>query len=328
MSEVSADVRVAEVTRQDVCTGSERVESWHRAHAAVTDADGHVLAALGDAAAATFVRSAVKPLQAALCLDLIEAAGIAAPSSEQVAVAWASHRGEPRHLDAVAGLLARAEVPPEALTCPPATAQADPGAAPTRLQHNCSGKHALFALAGRALGCAGPDLLDPDGPLQSRLLAGLDDRIGPLPAVGVDGCGAPAAVAPLSNLATAFARLATEDRFAAVRDAGLAHPGLVGGEGRLESALLDAGVVAKVGAEGVYGVGWRDPDGRGRGLAIKATDGAGRGVAAATNALLERLEVVPVGSWEPPPPLGGGRPAGRIRPTAAVDDLARAVAVA
>lgn len=328
MSGDAAEIRVAEVTRRDVRTGTERVESWHPAHVAVTDADGHVLAALGDADAATFVRSAVKPLQAALALELVEAAGFAAPAPEQLAVAWASHRGEPRHLEAVAGLLARADVPAEGLTCPPATAQADPGAAPTRLQHNCSGKHAMFALAGRAIGCAGPDLLDPDGPLQTRLLAGLDGLIGPVPAVGIDGCGAPAVVAPLSNLATAFARLATEDRFVAVREAGLAHPGLVGGEGRLESALLGVGVVAKVGAEGVYGVGWRDSDGRPRGLAVKATDGAGRGVAAATNALLEQLEVVPVGTWEPPPPLGGGRPAGRVRPTAAVDDLARALTAA
>ena len=102
----------------------------------------------------------------------------------------------------------------------------------------------------------------------------------------------------------------------------MAQPQLVGGEGRLESALLAAGVMAKVGAEGSYAVGWRDRDGRPGGLAVKAADGSTRGVAAAAIALLEQLGVVPEGVWEPPPPLGGGAPVGQVRAAPAVRRLA------
>ena len=327
MSGLRPGVPLAEVTRCVRGCVADPVESLHTGHLVVTDADGTVRAGLGDRHVPVFVRSAVKPLQAAACLELLADAGATRPSPPELAVASASHCGAPRHLDAVRALLERAGVDPEQLTCPPATATADPGAAPTRLQHNCSGKHAMFALAGGMLGLSGPALLDADGPLQRRVLATLDTDLGGLTGVGVDGCGAPAVVAPLSGLATAFARFVGEPRFEPVRDAVLAHPGLVGCEGRLESALLGAGVVAKPGAEGVYGVAWRDSAGEPHGLAVKASDGSGRGVAAALSTLLEDIEVVAPGIWSAPPPLGGGDPVGEVRASAAVRDLGQQAAL-
>jgi L-asparaginase II len=316
---------LAEVTRRDVRSGAHHVESVHAGHLVVARLDGSVVVSAGSPELPVFPRSALKPFQAAASLELLGAAA-AELTPPEVAVAWASHRGEPAQLDAVRRLLARSGRAPDELTCPPAVAEASPGAAPSRLQHNCSGKHALFALAGVALGCAGPALLEPDGPLQREVLRRLADRLGPVLGVGVDGCGAPAVVVPLHRLATAFAAFAVAPELAIVRDAGLLAPGLVGGQGRLESALLAAGVVAKVGAEGVYGVGFRAADGTPVGLAITAADGAVRGVAAVVVRLLEDAGVVPVGTWSPPPPLGGGRPAGVIRPTPATLDVAERLA--
>jgi L-asparaginase II len=134
-------------------------------------------------------------------------------------------------------------------------------------------------------------------------------------------------VADLAGLARGFGQVAAADEYRDVREAGFAHPGLVGGEGRLESALLGAGVVAKVGAEGVYGVGWTAADGSPRGFAVKAADGAVRGVAAFTVAVLARLGVVAADVWSPPPPLGGGQPVGEVRPVPAALDVLTAGAV-
>jgi L-asparaginase II len=317
---------LVEVTRRDVRSGVEVVESVHSGHVAVVAGDGEVLGAIGDPGAVTFVRSAVKPFQATACLELLGEAD--RPSDAELAVAWSSHRSEPRHLAAVASLLERAATDPEDLTCPPAAGEADPGAAPTRLRHNCSGKHALFALAGRRIGCPREHLLDPGGPVQRAVLGVLAEVLGPAAAVGVDGCGAPAVVVPLDRLARGFADLAVDPRFEAVRAAGFAHPGLVGGEGRPESALLGAGTVAKVGAEGVFATGWRDADGTGRGVAVKVADGATRAANAATVALLVDLEVVGDDVWCAPPPLGGGRPQGAVRATVAVRELARRIRAA
>lgn len=315
---------LAEVTRDDG-TG-ERVESRHRGHLVVVGPAGPART-LGDADAEVFVRSAAKPFQATACLEVLAEHGPVDPadlSDEEVAVAWASHRGEPRQLAVVRRLLARSGTAPAELTCPASLAEADrvwppanPGTGPTRLRHNCSGKHALFALAGRGLGQRGPDLLDPDGPLQQRVLGAVRDACGPTPGVGVDGCGAPAPVLSMRGLADGYRRLVAGPRWARVRTAGLAHPGLVGGEGRVESALLAAGVVAKVGAEGVYGAGWVDADGA-HGVAVKSEDGETRGAAVALVAVLAARGVVPADVWAPPPVTGGGRTVGRVRAAAAV----------
>lgn len=314
-------VVLAEVGRE--VDGVEVVESCHRGHVAVVGPDDRVHG-LGDPHVVVFPRSAVKPLQATACLEVLGAAADDVPDDE-LAVAWASHRGEPRHLAAVRRLLARAEVAEDALTCPPGWPEAatrwppvDPDVPPTRLRFNCSGKHALFALAGRVLGLSGADLVDPDRPLQQRVLALLGEELGGLHGVGVDGCGAPAVRARLDGLARATARVAGAERFARVRAAGFAHPGLVGGEGRLDSALLAAGVVAKVGAEGSHVAGWLDADGGAWGLAATVEDGAERGVAAATVGLLVAAGVVPEDTWAPAPVTGGGRPVGRVRATDAV----------
>jgi L-asparaginase II len=327
-SSLSVGAPLAEVTRRDERSGDELVESMHHGHLVIIGpgptppGPGAVpppwttVASLGDPEALTFVRSAAKPFQTVAALELLGARADELSDAE-VAVSWGSHRGEPRHLQAVARLLERSGRAPAELTCPPAVAEADPGAAPTRIQHNCSGKHALFALAATVLGTSRETLLDRSGALQQYLLEELSQRM-TVVAVGIDGCGAPAVASPLWSLATAYAGLANLPWGERVRDAGYAHPLTVGGQGRLESALLAAGVMAKSGAEGVYAVGWSAADGGDWGLACKATDGSARGAAAATIAVLEGLAVVPDGTWLPPPPLGGGAPVGRVRATSAV----------
>lgn len=280
----------------------------------VAGPDGGVAGALGDADRWVFVRSAAKPFQATAALELADRH----VPPDLLAVAWASHRGEPAHLSAVTALLGLAGLRPDELTTPEATPDAGGDSEPSSIAHNCSGKHALFALAGVALGCAGRDLLDPEGPVQRPVLATLSEVFGggrPLP-VAVDGCGAPAVAAPLRGLADAYRRLAVpETRWSSVVQAGLAHPHLVGGSGRLETDLLGRGVVAKPGAEGVFGAGWRDERGS-WGLAIKVEDGASRGVATALAGFLRAAGIADPGSWDVPQVRGGGEPAGEVRPAA------------
>lgn len=325
-----APAPLATVTRRDVASAQPVVESRHLGHLVVVDADGAVVAALGDPQRTTFVRSAAKPFQATACLELLATeigpADPRLPSSEEIAIAWASHRAEPHQLATVQRLLRRAGTDAAALTCPPARGEDDPAAGPAPLLSDCSGKHALFALVGRRLGFAPDRWLDADGPLQRVVLQVVADAIGPATAIGVDGCGAPAVAGPLVGLARGFAATVTDDRWAAVARAGLAHPDLVGGRGRLETALLAAGTVAKSGAEGVFAAGWCDADGRAHGLAVKAEDGAGRAATAAAAAVLDRLGHLPSGAWSPAPVLGGGRPAGEVVADPQVTALATALA--
>jgi L-asparaginase II len=326
---------LVEVTRRDVRrdvsgdvpAGSEVVESVHHGHLVRVDGDGAVTLALGDPDVIVFPRSALKPLQAIVCLELIAQADpqLAADlTAQEVAVGWASHRAEPAQVAAVRSLLARAGIAEDALSCPRAPVPDDPSAPRSHIAHNCSGKHALFALTAHALGLPGERdaLLAHDGPLQSRVLAGVSELLGPCDAVGVDGCGAPALAVPLVAVARAFARLAAAARSQRVRAAGLAHPALIAGHERrpggttapvVDTALLAAGVVAKRGAEGVLAAGWNLADGRRGGVAVKSLDGSMRGAATALVALLEADAVVPEGTWREALPQGGGHDAGGVR---------------
>lgn len=300
-------------------TGRDVVESRHSGHLVAVSAGGAVLAALGDPDRVTFVRSAAKPFQAAACLELLGSVA-ARLDPRHVAVAWSSHRGEPRHREAVKGLLDLAGIAPQWLTCPPGRALADPGGPARRIDHNCSGKHALFAVTGSAVGCPRDRLLDPDGPLQRPVLETLAGWLGPAVAVAVDGCGAPAVAVPLRALARAYAVLPTDPRLARVLEAGRQHPGLVGGRGRLESVLLARGIPAKPGAEGVFGAVFPGAGGT-VGIAAKVEDGAGRAAAAALHALLHARGVIDRDAWAPPAVLGGGRAAGSVRAEPAVGAL-------
>lgn len=290
----------------------EVVESRHHGHVTVVGPGGDLVASLGQPRRPTFPRSSVKSFQATAALEIL---GHPALPEEQIAVSWSSHRGEPVHLAAVAALCQRAGITGDELTTPPATPLRDPGATPTRIAHNCSGKHALFALAGRALDCPRERLLDPRGPLQARVLDVMAEVMGPPSAVAVDGCGAPAIEVPLDRLAGAFRALARDERWARVREAGLANPVMVGGTGDPESALLREGVLAKPGAEAVFAAGWVDDDGSAWGVALKIEDGYPRAAGVALLGLLAAAGVVTDDVWSPPPVLGGGRPTGRLRPS-------------
>ena len=135
------------------------VESRHRGAVAVVDADGKTMLALGDGERPVYPRSAVKALQA---LPLIEtgAADRFGLGDQELALACASHGGEPDHTAAAVRMLGRAGLEPSALACgthwpihqPSAQALARSGAVATALHNNCSGKHAGFLCTACAFG--------------------------------------------------------------------------------------------------------------------------------------------------------------------------------
>ena len=106
----SADPILVEVTRGPM------VESRHRVTFAVVDAAGHLLMSAGDYEAQVYGRSAIKPLQA---LPLLEsgAADAFALSEAEIALACASHSGEPRHVGSVSAWLGKIGCDVQDLEC-------------------------------------------------------------------------------------------------------------------------------------------------------------------------------------------------------------------
>lgn len=295
------------------------VESLHHGIAVITAPDGGVEYALGDPTTVILPRSSSKPLQA---VGLLEAG--ARLTGRELALACASHSGEPMHVDGVRHSLELAGVPEDALRNTPdypleetaRDAWIRGGGAPASITQNCSGKHAGMVAACVARGWSLDDYLDPEHPVQQACFAAIERLSGEkIAAVTVDGCGAPQHGYPLQGLARAFGRIAaaSEGHEKAVADAMRAHPELVGGTGRDNTLLMQSvpGVIAKDGAEAVYAVGFPD----GRGAAIKVVDGGSRarGVLLAavlkahgliSDAVADRLGASPV--------LGHGQPVGAV----------------
>ncbi len=288
-------------------TRGGRVESVHRGRVAVVDSQGAAIFEVGDVEATIFPRSAVKPLQALVLVEsgAAEAYGL---GEQQLALACASHEGEPRHVQLVGEWISHLGLSPSALECGAhwpyhAASQrqlAAIAAEPTTLHNNCSGKHAGFLTTALHLGVDHVGYVAEDHPVQRLVRDMLAEMCGvegeDLP-YGVDGCAIPTYALPLSALALGMARLAQPDALAPARraaarrvvEAMTREPFLVAGSDRYCTRLMSAGrgaAVVKSGAEGVYTGAL---PGTGVGIAIKCDDGAGRAAEVMMTAVLRRL---------------------------------------
>lgn len=298
------------------------VESVHRGDVVVAAPDSTVLSAWGRPELSTYVRSAVKPLQALAVQRLL---GQDALAGEELALACASHTGTFAHQDLVRTLLGRAGLDERALRCPPALPD-DPTASlelrtPGAIAHNCSGKHAAFLLAAVAVGQDPATYLDVDGEVQQAVREALAETTGAVPSgPGVDGCGAPAWLVPLRGLAVGTARLAAgQAGLATIRDAMCDAPFIVGGDGCADTDLMRTvpGVVAKRGAEAVFAAGMAagmaaTPSGGPVGIALKVADGGIRAAGTVAAAVLDALGAEVDERLRRPPVLGGGQPHGAL----------------
>jgi L-asparaginase II len=252
----------------------ETVESVHRGHLVVLDGAKNVVASLGDPRTVTFFRSACKALQA---MPFIASGGADrfGFSEDEIALACASHSGEPMHIKVAASMLEKAGFSECDLRCgthlPFSEKEAErmlrAGDPPTQLHNNCSGKHAAMLAFAKHIDADVPTYESIDNPIQQEILKTVavfaeipvdDIRL------GVDGCAAPNFAMSLTAMARCFVNLINppnlfgdEVRRACSRiiSAMTTYPELIGGTQRLDTLLMRAApgrVFSKVGAEGVW----------------------------------------------------------------------------
>ncbi len=303
------------------------------------DADGSVRASAGDVARPMLPRSCNKPIQA---LAMVEA-GLSL-DAELLALACASHSGEPFHIEGVRRILASAGLSEDALQTPPDYPLDDEtrellirdGGSKAPVLMNCSGKHAAMLATCVTNGWPVESYLEVDHPLQQAIARTFARVTGePVAHVAVDGCGAPLLATSLVGLARGFAGLATGVSTGSTAAAGASivavatstvvaeaireHPEYVSGTRRDELTLLRAipGAIGKAGAESCYAVALPD----GRAFATKTDDGAARARPVVMAALLEKLGITEepgvdgaaVRRTGESVLLGGGNPVGDIR---------------
>jgi L-asparaginase II len=273
-------------------------ESRHRGHVVVVTSDAEIIAKIGAPECVTFLRSSAKPFQA-LPLLISGAADHFGFTDEEVALACASHSGEPIHTEIAAAMLDKIGLGPDALKCgvhDPFSAEATrqlraKGEEPTVLQNNCSGKHAGMLALAKHLGAPTETYDLAENPVQiaiGKVVAQFSDIPIEDLAVGIDGCGVPVFGMTVKAMALAYARLvsppssfdeATKAACERVVRVMTKYPELIGGTSeRLDTEIMRASpgkLISKVGAEGVYTAGILPCEAwpKGLGLALKIEDG-------------------------------------------------------
>ncbi|MEO0918234.1 MAG: asparaginase [Pseudomonadota bacterium] len=281
------------------------LESRHFGHAVITRANGEIVEAWGDPDKIVLPRSSHKMLQA---LPLVESGAAANLTSEQLALACASHSAEDIHVTQVSAWLSDLGLDEHHLCCGPTPSLDEErrhqmirdGQPYTRIHSDCSGKHAGFLTLARHLS-ADLHYVDPENPVQRAVRSAIEDMAGQeSPGYGIDGCSAPNFALSLRGMSTAMARFATfgtgssaRDRACvALRDAMMRHPELVSGTRRACNDLMRSAngrAAVKSGAEGFYVAIL--PEAK-LGIALKIEDGATRASAAAMAALLVRCGAI------------------------------------
>ncbi len=266
-----------------------------------------VIASARDTSLVASWRSCAKPFQ---LMPLLDAGGHTKLRWEdnQLALACASHGGEPEHVAVAKAMLNDIGLEEGDLACgvhEPLSSRGakilrDGGLRPSRLHNNCSGKHAAMLARAHLAGWSTHGYEREGHPVQEGCLTSISEWTGLPPSEidrGVDGCGVVVFNLPLEAMARAYARFAAAiargdtipKRIATAMGS---RPFLVGGTDRFDTVIIEesrGNVLAKIGAEGVHSAAIID---QGIGIAVKVEDGAARAQYPALLEILRRFGAI------------------------------------
>ena len=263
------------------------IESIHEVEAVVCDERGRVLLLAGNGETIAFIRSALKPLQA-LAVTNTGTLQRFNFTDRDLAIICSSHQGTLEQARQVFNILWQADIDPNSLQCPL------PKGSRSRLEYNCSGKHAGMLAVCRHKGWPLNTYSQPSSPIQQLILKNLAELLG-MPAeefIGArDDCGVPTYALQLSQMAKLYALLSAGEQVDLERIARAMtyYPRMIAGDGAFDTELMrltEGELVSKAGAEGIQCIG---RIGEGMGLAIKVKDGSKRAKAAIAIHLLRQL---------------------------------------
>lgn len=269
----------------------ELLDLIHEGYICVVDESGNVIKSAGNPDAMVYYRSASKPFQAlpVIARGLDEKYGF---TEEETVVFSGSHLGESFHVSAIESMFKKADMDLNDLimkpTVPGSTDANEErirkGLPKAKIYHNCSGKHTGAMVLQKELDPEHiKDYWKVDSAAQKEIIRTISvlsefpqEKID----IGIDGCGVPVFAVPMKNMATAFKNIACIDtikddslRKAAEKYIPRIHkyPLMMRGTGFLCSLInYDPNIVAKGGANGVYGIGLKKER---IGIAFKLKDG-------------------------------------------------------
>lgn len=244
------------------------IEQEHFGFLVKISSNGSVFKVGDDRSYPFYLRSCAKPLQASLLIDF----GLDKfynMTSEEIALCCASHAGESCHVNIVKGFLGKIGFDESYLKCglhkPLSKTEQNKlilsGEKESILQNNCSGKHTMMLAICKKMGWGVNDYDEQGHPLQIAIKNKIYELCNcecDYP-VTKDGCGVPIHAMPLENMVKGYLNLFLSEKYSKIRDAFIQNPYLIGGEDRLDTAIITAAftspltshLIAKVGAGGL-----------------------------------------------------------------------------
>lgn len=267
---------------------SATFDLMHYGYICIVDEHSNVLYSAGDCDDLVFYRSASKPIQAlpVFKYGLDKEFGI---EEKESVIFSASHIADPCHVQAVESILKKGGFSEDILcmnpTSPTSVAANEErirqGLPLRKVYHNCSGKHSALLLVQKYLGGKPEDYWKADTPVFHEVANTIQTMAeAQQMKIGVDGCGVPVFAVGMKNIAISFKNLACPDQIrdealqrAAVDNVGriMRHPEMIRGNGYPCTIMnMDPNIIAKGGANGVYGFGLKKQR---LGVAFKLVDG-------------------------------------------------------
>ncbi len=209
-------------------------------------------------------RSCMKPFQASLGIDygLDKKYNLTIP---ELGVCSASHTGDLIHQELVLSVLSKLGFKESDLLCPaiqPLSKKEQNrliinNLPNTKIHNNCSGKHSILLGVCKEKGFSVTNYTDYSHPLTELVInkvCELCETDKKEIILSKDGCSLPVIATSLENLCKGFLNLFLNDKYKKLKNAFLNYPYIIGGDGRLDSEIINASkgrIIAKVGAGGL-----------------------------------------------------------------------------
>ncbi|MCH2227490.1 MAG: asparaginase [Candidatus Caenarcaniphilales bacterium] len=239
----------------------------------------------GDINFKSFTRSMIKPIQAKVCLDLINQE----INNEFVAIAIASHNCETEQVNLVNKLATYFNLSEHQLKL--GLEKNKKQVLQSKFDHNCSGKHLLMLSTCIGQNWDLDNYLAREHPLQEAIENEVKELLGlksPLE-IGIDGCGLPTYHLSIHEIALLFARLHERQDYQRIFEVMNQYPFIIGGHKQIDSLIMQTypgKFIAKGGAEGFMMLMKLDSQ---ETLIIKIIDGSHRAKAVVARGFAEKL---------------------------------------
>ena len=263
-----------------------KTESIHKIHAVISDKKGRVLMCAGNPEYKSFIRSALKPFQA-LPFVSSGAASKINNSSKSIALACGSHSGSSLHSREAFKILWEYDIDINNLKCPISKT--------SKLQHNCSGKHAAFLATCKKLNWPLTSYLKGDHPLQIEIFRIVSELL-EIPISEIiaerDDCGAPTLYLKLLEMSRLYSLLSSADNaeLEQISRAMTTNPVMISDNNKFDTEIIKASHGQVIGKGGAEGIQCFSKVNEGIGLALKVEDGSKRAKHAVSLHLLKQLD--------------------------------------